>query len=185
MTANETNRNVPAETGTAASDASQSRRRGRTVAPPALVEKPLTKLFYGAPLIGGESISDYNHMTAQVNAAVEPEDVFDRIYVKQVVDANLEIERLRHVYIATITVEYHELAKKQMGIKLGSTKEADQWMQASSAHSEKYLSERLNDAGINTTQLQADALRKKLGLITEISKLLKQQRSGGTAPLPL
>ena len=56
-------------------------------------------LFGPPPLFDGEDPKIYDHLLAQVSTTVMPEDIFENIWVRDVVDLTIEVLRLRRLKV--------------------------------------------------------------------------------------
>lgn len=57
----------------------------------------ILSLFGAPPLVGGENRGLYERLRCQVALAVEPQNVIEWLYIKDVVDLDWEIRRYRHM----------------------------------------------------------------------------------------
>ena len=73
------------------------------------------------PLLDGESSADYADLLARVSAAVEPADILEQIFVRDVVDLTWEELRLRRLKAALLECSQHkgirELGKPLFGFR--------------------------------------------------------------------
>jgi len=54
-------------------------------------------LFGPPPLFDGEAPESYDHLVREISTAVMPADIFERIWVRDIVDLTLEVFRLRRL----------------------------------------------------------------------------------------
>ena len=77
--------------------------------PPPLHENipPCVSIFGAAPLLEGEDSRAYDELLARISALVKPNDIFEDILVRDIVDRQWEINQLRHVksYLPTAALQ--------------------------------------------------------------------------------
>jgi hypothetical protein len=81
------------------------------------------KFFGSVPLLAGENAADHNEFSQQVKAAVKPIDILDQIWVRDFVDYECDVSRLRRVKVKFFNDAAQNLLKDE--ILRCSVKEAE------------------------------------------------------------
>jgi hypothetical protein len=69
--------------------------------------------FFGSPpLIAGEDADHYNELLARVCAAVQPADIIEEMWVRDVVGLQWEIQRLRRLTASLLLAKTHDGLRK-------------------------------------------------------------------------
>src|SRR5580704_17042031 len=68
--------------------------------------------FGPAPLIEGEDAGAYDELLVRISSAVRPHDIFEEIWVRDVVDLVWEAFRLRRLKASLMAASAHEGVKK-------------------------------------------------------------------------
>jgi len=104
------------------------RSKAKAVSPPSGVtavpiQKPATpssryaSLHFGPPLLPGEKKRDYFEMLQWVADAIQPQDILEILLCKEIADASLDVERLKHLFNASIRERWFDLIQKAVETK--------------------------------------------------------------------
>src|SRR5262245_40795700 len=92
-----------------------------TGAPNALTKSSDTGALGPAMLVAGESSQAYDNLSARIRAVVEPADMLEEIWVRDVTDLAWEVSRLRRVKAHLMQACAHEgLAKALSHLRVGN-----------------------------------------------------------------
>lgn len=77
------------------------------------------------PLLEGEDPQAYDELLADVSAVIQPSDIFEEIWVRDVVDLTWEIRRLRRVKTNLLAVALPDALEDVLSRFIGKPKERD------------------------------------------------------------
>ncbi len=142
---------------------------------PALVARRLAKRYYGPPVLPGESPSDYFHITEDITRAIEPQDAIERLFVKDIADASLEIERLKHIINTMVKAKFHSLAERAVlnNVEKATLESAKTFIKLALVGGDKYLIKELEKLGINPDELMAESYSRQIDDIERFTKLIQ------------
>ena len=87
--------------------------------------KRLATLLSGPPLLPAEKIKNYEQLSELIFATIRPGDMIELLWTKDIVDAAMEVERLKKLRAALIRGAYHEQAinffERREKVELGVT----------------------------------------------------------------
>jgi hypothetical protein len=137
---------------------------------PSTAAAPTSSLFGPPPLLEGEDISAYNEMLARVSGAVKPADVFEEIWVSDVVNLTWDTIRWPRFKASLITASTHlgvKVALAPIQKKTGEAHSlAEEWANGD-PDVIKEIKERLASAGLSMDAVMAHTVAAK---ITEIER---------------
>jgi len=64
------------------------------------------------PLFDGENAADYDELSAQIAGAISPADIFEELWVRDIVDSDWEVSRLRRLQASLMTSAAYEGLQK-------------------------------------------------------------------------
>ncbi len=133
--------------------------------------------FFGPPpLLEGEDSAAYDGLLARVSGAVEPTDIIEEIWIRDIVDLEWEVQRLRRLKAQLITVTAHKGLKQiLLDLKLTDYNTASAlsvaWAQCDS-DSIKEVEELLASAELTMDTVMAQTLALKLDQVDRIDRML-------------
>jgi hypothetical protein len=129
--------------------------------------------FGDPPLIPGEDAAAYNELLAQISSELEPANIFERIWVRDFVDYEWEILRLRrlknHLLIATAHKGLRALLEPRSFA--GWLDLVDQWAAREPSAIER-VNRTLESAGLTEHAIMAETLRENLAQIVQIDLMI-------------
>jgi len=141
----------------------------------ALVARRLARRYYGPPVLPGESQLDYFHITEDITRALEPQDAIERLFVKDIADASLEIERLKHIINTMVKAKFHSLAERAIlnNVEKATLDSAKTFVKLALVGGDDYLNKELEKLGINPQELIAESYSRQIDDIERFTKLIE------------
>jgi len=131
-------------------------------------------LFSPAPLFEGEDAAAYDELLARISGAVKPADIFEEIWVRDIVDLVWEAVRARRLKANLMTAAAHEGIRKileGMMVEWEASDLAKAWAwRARTAI--KRVDELLASAGLTMDAVMAQTLSVKLNDIERIDRMI-------------
>ena len=130
-----------------------------------------------SPLIAGENAAAYDDLVARVRGALQPRDILEDIWVRDVVDLAWEVLRLRRLKAQLMRVA----ARHGMSDVLGDLpvddpcEVADQW-HAGDAEAAAEVSQALAAAGLTIDAVMAQTLTERIGDIERMMTATEARR---------
>jgi hypothetical protein len=143
---------------------------------PANLPEPATRLdlLGPAPLFEGEDTAAYDELLARISGAVKPADIFEEIWIRDIVDLVWEAFRLRRLKANLMTAVAHVALEDILEPLLGWTDAHDlakAWAARERAAIER-VDELLASAGLTMDAVMAQALSLKLNDIERIDRMI-------------
>jgi hypothetical protein len=162
---------------------SEKKQAGRAVVPPDIVV-----LMGKRPLLVGEGETTYDELLSRIAVRVDPQDIMEWFYVKDVADYTWEIFRLRRILAAILNNERkHALAELFATINDKGEPERLSLQETGMKQAEAYFSgdrkakDKLHDGliryGFNEDALAAAAFGRKVQLVEAVDRLLAAAES--------
>lgn len=126
-----------------------------------------------APLIEGEDRRAYNALLDEIIIAVKPQDIFEEIYVRDIVDLQWELMRWRRLNVALMTSELYAAVRDLLTPICGVVKAsnlADDCARRDPAAIEE-LRRILAAVGLDTDTLAARTLSRRIDRVERIDRL--------------
>jgi hypothetical protein len=141
-------------------------------------------IFGDPPLIPGEDRADYDELFAEVSSTVEPADIFDRFWVRDVVHDEWEILRLRRLKDNLL------LATAHIGLRAvleplsfeGWLDLVRQWAAREPSAVER-VNRLLESAGLTLHAVMAETLRANLDEIVQIDLMIARHQASRNSTL--
>jgi hypothetical protein len=131
-------------------------------------------LFGRPPLLKGEDTAAYDELLARISGAVKPADIFEEIWIRDIVDLVWEAFRLRRLKANLMTAVAHVALEDILEPLLGWTDAHDlakAWAARERAAIER-VDELLASAGLTMDAVMAQALSLKLNDIERIDRMI-------------
>ena len=134
-----------------------------------------TTLFGPPPLFDGEDPKIYDHLLAQVSTTVMPEDIFEDIWVRDIVDLTIEVLRLRRLKASLITANAYKGLSETLSPLVGRMQAetlAEGWAARKSDVVEE-VNKTLTSAGLSSTDsILAETFCLKVNDIERIEHMM-------------
>lgn len=158
---------------------SQSLTKAESVAPERL------SCLGPPPLLEGESSADYGDLLARVSAAVEPADILEEIFVRDVVDLSWEALRLRRLKAALLESSQHRGIRELSKLFFGYSEMDDiaEGWQKRDKQVVRQAERALSSAGLTREHVMAETLSVKLDNIERIDRLIASAEARRNAAL--
>jgi hypothetical protein len=157
-----------------------------TALSPALLEPRLPPVPFGpAPLIEGENAADYDEFLVRISCAVRPADIFEEIWVRDVVDLVWEALRLRRFKASLVTAGARKALVQVLMPQLGFAQAdglARSWA-AREPGAADAVEERLAKAGSGLEALAAQGLCIGIDNIERIDRMIMTAEARRNAAL--
>jgi hypothetical protein len=130
-------------------------------------------LFGPPPLFDGEDPKIYDHLLAQVSTTVMPEDIFENIWVRDVVDLTIEVLRLRRLKATLMTANAYKGLSETLSPLVGRMQAetlAEGWAARKSDVVDE-VNKTLTSAGLSTDSILAQTFSLKLNDIERIEHM--------------
>ena len=130
-------------------------------------------LFGPPPLFDGEDTKIYEHLLTEISIAVTPADIFEKMWVRDIVDLTIEVFRLRRLEANLMKVNvYKGLSETLMPLVGRSEAEAlaEGWAARKPEVVER-VNKTLKAAGLSTDSILAQTLSYKLNDIERIKHM--------------
>ena len=131
-------------------------------------------LFGPPPLFDGEDPEIYDQLLTQVSTTVMPKDIFEDIWVRDVVDLTLEVFRLRRLTANLIKVNAYKGLSKTLAPLVGRSQAetlAEGWAARKSDVVEE-VNKTLTSAGLTTDSILAQTFSLRLNDIERIEHMI-------------
>ena len=131
-------------------------------------------LFGPPPLFDGEDPKIYDHLLAQVSTTVMPEDIFENIWVRDVVDLTIEVLRLRRLKATLMTANAYKGLSETLSPLVGRMQAetlAEGWAARKSDVVEE-VNKILTSAGLTTDSILAQTFSLKMDDIERIEHMM-------------
>lgn len=131
--------------------------------------------LFGPPaLLDGEDSAAYDELLARVSGAVNPSDILEEIWVRDVVDLNWEILRLRRLKSQLLTANIHRgirvILDPMCGYREAEQLSAD-WAKRKD-YAIKKVDELLANTGLTMNEVMAETLAVKISDFERIDRLI-------------
>ena len=141
-------------------------------------------LFGPPPLFDGEDTKIYDQLLTQVSATVMPEDIFEDIWVRDVVDLTIEVLRLRRLKASLMTANAYKGLSETLAPLVGRLQAetlAEGWFARKSDVIEE-VNKTLASAELSTDSILAQTFSLKLNDIERIEHMtaLEEARRNAT-----
>ena len=126
------------------------------------------------PLLEGEDTAAYDELLARISGAVKPADIFEEIWVRDIVDLVWDAFRLRRLKANLLTAVAHEGLRTILGPLIGwddARHLAEAWATREPS-AIKQADELLGSAGLTMDAVMAQALSRKLDDIERIDRMI-------------
>jgi hypothetical protein len=141
--------------------------------------------FGPAPLIEGEDAGAYDELLVRISCAVRPGDIFEEIWVRDIVDLVWEAFRLRRLKACLVTAGARSALAQQLVPVVGRA-QADGLARSWAAREPGALAaveEQLATAGIGLEGVVAQGLCFRLGFIERIERMIMAAEARRNAAL--
>jgi hypothetical protein len=131
-------------------------------------------LFGPPPLLEGEDTAAYDDLLIRISGAVKPTDIFEEIWIRDIVDLVWEAFRLRRLKANLMTAAAHEGLEKTLAPLIGWTDTYDlakAWA-ARDRSAIKQVDELLASAGLTMDAVMARTLSLELDDIERIDRMI-------------
>jgi hypothetical protein len=131
-------------------------------------------LFDPPPLLEGEDTAAYDELLVRISGAVKPTDIFEEIWIRDIVDLVWEAFRLRRHKANLMTAVAHKGLKEILAPLIGWTDArnlAEAWA-ARERSAIKQVDKLLASAGLTMDAVMAQALSLKLDHIERIDRMI-------------
>jgi hypothetical protein len=155
---------------------SMSRTDPETLTTPASLPERAGRLglFGPPPLLEGEDTATYDDLLIRISGAVKPTDIFEEIWIRDIVDLVWEAFRLRRLKANLMTAVAHQGLTKILAPLIGRTDApnlAEAWA-ARQRSAIKRVDKLLASAGLTMDAVMAQALSLKLDDIERIDRMI-------------
>jgi hypothetical protein len=126
-----------------------------------------------SPLIAGENAAAYDDLVARVRGALQPRDILEDIWVRDVVDLAWEVLRLRRLKAQLMRVAARDGMSDVLGdLPIDDPCEvADRW-HAGDAEAAAEVNQALAAAGLTIDAVMAQTLTERIGDIERIERMM-------------
>jgi hypothetical protein len=153
---------------------------------PAHRERTLPPVPFGpAPLIEGEDAGAYDELLLRISAAVRPHDIFEEIWVRDIVDLVWEAFRLRRLKACVMTAGARFALEQRLSPLVGREQAdglARSWAARKPGASAE-VEEHLATAGIGLDSIAAQGLCIELSFIERIERMIMAAEARRNAAL--
>ena len=134
----------------------------------------LSDLLGPPPLLPSENVADYEALSVRVIAAVKPTDAIEHLYVRDAVDLQWELMRLRHLktrfLVSSASVGLKILMNMRMNY-VDSDPNYKSWIK-NERKGIKNIKSMLSDWGLSEEDIHAQTLAKKIDEFERIERLI-------------
>ena len=145
----------------------------------------LSDLLGPPPLLPSENLADYQALSARVIAAAKPTDAIEHLYVRDAVDLQWELMRLRHLktrfMISSASDGLYSLMKVRMDFP-PSDPNYKKWNK-NEPEGVKNIKSMLADWGLSEADIHAQTLAKKINEFERIDRLAANAEARRNAAL--
>ncbi|NDB68847.1 MAG: hypothetical protein EB015_12740 [Methylocystaceae bacterium] len=145
----------------------------------------LSYLLGPPPLLPSENVADYEALSARVIAAAKPTDAIEHLYVRDAVDLQWELMRLRHLktrlLVSSASVGLFKLMDDRMN-NVSSDPNYKSWIK-NEPQGIKNIKSMLADWGLGESDIYAQTLAKKIDEFERIDRLAANAEARRNAAL--
>ena len=145
----------------------------------------LSDLLGPPPLLPSENVADYEALSVRVIAAVKPTDAIEHLYVRDAVDLQWELMRLRHLktrfLVSSASVGLNILMNMRMNY-VDSDPNYKSWIK-NERKGIKNIKSMLSDWGLSEEDIHAQTLAKKIDEFERIERLIANAEARRNAAL--
>ena len=145
----------------------------------------LSDLLGPPPLLPSENVADYEALSVRVIAAVKPTDAIEHLYVRDAVDLQWELMRLRHLktrfLVSSASVGLKILMNMRMNY-VDSDPNYKSWIK-NERKGIKNIKSMLSDWGLSEADIHAQTLAKKIDEFERIERLIANAEARRNAAL--
>ena len=145
----------------------------------------LSDLLGPPPLLPSENLADYEALRLRVIAAVKPTDAIEHLYVRDAVDLQWELMRLRHLktrfLVSSASVGLNILMNMRMNY-VDSDPNYKSWIK-NERKGIKNIKSMLSDWGLSEADIHAQTLAKKIDEFERIERLIANAEARRNAAL--
>jgi hypothetical protein len=145
----------------------------------------LSDLLGPPPLLPSENLADYQALSVRVIAAVKPTDAIEHLYVRDAVDLQWELMRLRHLktrfLVSSASVGLKILMNMRMNY-VDSDPNYKSWIK-NEPRGIKNIKSMLSDWGLSEEDIHAQTLAKKIDEFERIERLIANAEARRNAAL--
>jgi hypothetical protein len=145
----------------------------------------LSDLLGPPPLLPSENVADYEALSVRVIAAVKPTDAIEHLYVRDAVDLQWELMRLRHLktrfLVSSASVGLKILMNMRMNY-VDSDPNYKSWIN-NERKGIKNIKSMLSDWGLSEADIHAQTLAKKIDEFERIERLIANGEARRNAAL--
>ena len=145
----------------------------------------LSDLLGPPPLLPSENVADYEALSVRVIAAVKPTDAIEHLYVRDAVDLQWELMRLRHLktrfLVSSASVGLKILMNMRMNY-VDSDPNYKSWIK-NEPRGIKNIKSMLSDWGLSEEDIHAQTLAKKIDEFERIERLIANAEARRNAAL--
>jgi hypothetical protein len=160
---------------------SQSLTTSGTSGEAASVETDLEEIFGPPPILPGESEATYRSLYQRVRHGVEPTDLIEELWARDVTDLFWETLRLRRLKAKLMTIAAHQAAQGNNDVLPHSYTPADFWPNKPAPVEE--VEEGLAAAGLDGETISAHVLLTRLDDFERLDRLIMQTEARRDAAL--
>jgi hypothetical protein len=128
------------------------------------------------PLLAGESAADYDALLARVANALQPADVLEEIWIRDVVDLSWEVFRLRRLKAQLMNSAAHEGMGQVLGplfpVAGQGRRLAEKWAAGADEAVRAEIEGAMQKAGLNGEAVTARTLALRIGDFERIDRML-------------
>ncbi len=143
-------------------------------------QSPTKWNFFGPPtLLDGEDAAAYDNLLARVSGAIKPTDIIEEIWVRDVVDLEWEVHRMRRLKAKLISVTAHkglEQILERLTDYITASALSTAWAQRDS-DAIKRVEELLVSAELTMDAVMAETLALKLDQVERIDRMTMNAES--------
>jgi hypothetical protein len=146
----------------------------------------LQALLGPAPLLEGEDANVYDALRSQINAAVQPNDAIEELWVRDIVDLLWESIRLRRLKAALMRANTHEGLAKLLAPLAPNLFERNELVRAwfrRDREARQEVARLLEAADLGEATIAAQTLAAKLDTFERIDRLIAQTEARRNATL--
>ena len=145
----------------------------------------LSDLLGPPPLLPSENVADYEALSARVIAAAKPTDAIEHLYVRDAVDLQWELMRLRHLksrfLVSSASVGLYKLMDDRMNY-VRDDPNYKSWIK-NEPQGIKNIKSMLADWGLGEADIYAQTLAKKIDEFERIDRLAASAEARRNAAL--
>ena len=145
----------------------------------------LSDLLGPPPLLPSENLADYQALSARVIAAAKPTDAIEHLYVRDAVDLQWELMRLKHLKTRLLVSSASVGLYKLMGDRMDYVHNDPNYKKWNKNEPEgvKNIKSMLADWGLSEADIHAQTLAKKINEFERIDRLAANAEARRNAAL--